>query len=78
MISGSVVVPFQNGPCGEGGRTRGFLLPLLEEAAVVVLVLLLLIFFLNSPLFSQHQSKQNKFLRASAQKRDGLMEERGE
>ena len=43
MISGSVVVPFQKGPCGEGGRMRGFLLPLLE-AAVVVLVLFLLIF----------------------------------
>ena len=42
MISGSVVVPFQKGPCGEGGRMRGFLLPLLE-AAVVVLVLFLLI-----------------------------------
>jgi len=41
-------VPFQKGPCGEDGRTRGFLLPLLE-AAVVVLVLFLLIFeFLNS------------------------------
>ena len=38
MISGSVVVPFQKGPCGEGGRTRGFLLP----SVVVVLVLLLI------------------------------------
>ena len=44
MISASVVVPFQKGPCGEGGRMRGFLLPLLEEASVVVLVLFLLIF----------------------------------
>jgi len=36
-------VPFQKGPCGEGGREmRGFLLPLLEEASVVVLVLLLI------------------------------------
>ena len=42
---------------------RGFLLPLLEEAAVVVLVLFLLIFEFLS-LFSQHESKQNKFLRA--------------
>ena len=42
---------------------RGFLLPLLEEAAVVVLVLFLLIF--GSPLRSQHESKQNKFLRAT-------------
>ena len=61
MISGSFVVPFQKGPCGEGGRTRGFLLPLLEEASVVVLVLLLIFLFLNSPLlFSQHKNKQNK------------------
>jgi len=59
MISGSVEVPFQKGPCGEGGRMRGFLLPLLEDASVVVLVLFLLI-FLFFPLFSQHQSKQNK------------------
>jgi len=53
-------VPFQKGPCGEGGRTRGFLLPLLEEAAVVVLVLFLLIlnFFEFSPRLSQHQNKQ--------------------
>ena len=36
---------FQKGPFGEGGRMRGFLLPLLEEASVVVLVLFLLIFF---------------------------------
>ena len=61
MISGSVVVPFQKGPCGEGGRMRGFLLPLLEEAAVVVLVLVLLLIFLNPPLLTQHKSKQNKF-----------------
>ena len=47
MISGSIVVPFQKGPCGEGGRMRGFLLPLLLLPGVVVLVLLL-IFFLNS------------------------------
>jgi len=26
MISGSVVVPFQKGPCGEGEEMRGFLL----------------------------------------------------
>ena len=38
------MVPFQKGPCGEGGRMRGFLLPLLE-AAVVVLVLLLILKF---------------------------------
>ena len=37
------MVPFQKGPYDEGGRMRGFLLPLLE-AAVVVLVLFLLIF----------------------------------
>ena len=43
MILGSVVVPFQKGPCGEGGRMRGFLLPLLEVASVVILVLVLLI-----------------------------------
>ena len=48
MISGSVVVPFQKGPCGEGGRMRGFLL-LLLEAVVVVLVLLLI--FLVPPFF---------------------------
>ena len=29
-------MPFQKGPCGEGGRMRGFLLPLLEDASVVV------------------------------------------
>ena len=44
-------MPFQKGPCGEGGRMRGFLLPLLEEASVVVLVLLL-IFFEFSPLLT--------------------------
>ena len=43
MISGSVVLPFQKGPCGEGGRMRGFLFPLLEEALVVVVLVLLLI-----------------------------------
>jgi len=33
MISGSVVVPFQKGPCGDGvEEIRSFLLPLLEEA----------------------------------------------
>ena len=41
MISGSVVVPFQKGPCGENGRWRGFLLCWLEAAAAVVLVLFL-------------------------------------
>ena len=45
MISGSIVVPFQKGPCGEGGRMRGFLLPLLLLPGVVVLVLLLIFFF---------------------------------
>ena len=30
MISGSVVVPFQKGPCGEGKAVLGFLLPLVE------------------------------------------------
>ena len=43
MISGSVVVPFQKGPCGENGRWRGFLLCWLEAAAAVVLFLFLLI-----------------------------------
>ena len=38
MISGSVVVPFQKGPCGDGGRMRGFLLDL-EEVLVDALVL---------------------------------------
>jgi len=52
MISGSVVVPFQKGPCGEGVEMRGFLLPLLE-AAVVVLVLFLLIFEFPSSLTTQ-------------------------
>ena len=41
-------MPFQKGPCGEGGRMRGFLL-LLLEAVVVVLVLLLI--FLVPPFF---------------------------
>ena len=51
-------MPFQKGPCGEGGRVRGFLLPLLEETSVVVLVLLLIFeFFL--PLLS-HNTKVNK------------------
>ena len=46
MISESVVVPFQKGPCGDGGREmRDILLPLLEEASVVVLVLLLIFEF---------------------------------
>ena len=54
MISGSVVVPFQKGPCGEGGRMRGFLLPLLEAAVVVLVLVLLLILFSFFPLFSQH------------------------
>ena len=39
------MVPFQKGPYDEGGRMRGFLLPLLEEASVVVLVLLLIFVF---------------------------------
>ena len=56
MISGSVVVPFQKGPCGEGGRMRGFLLPLLLLPVVVVLVLLL-IFFVEFP--SSHNTKIN-------------------
>ncbi len=53
------MVPFQKGPYGEGGRKRGFLLPLGElgeEAAVVGLVLLLVApffvlfdFFWNGP-----------------------------
>ena len=50
-------MPFQKGPCGEGGRMRGFLLPLLLLPVVVVLVLLL-IFFLNSP--PSHNTKVNK------------------
>ena len=61
MISGSFVVPFQKGPCGEGGRIRGFLLPLLVVVLVVGLVLFLLILvFLNSPLFSQYTNKINR------------------
>ena len=50
MISGSVVVPFQKGPCGDGvEEIRSFLLPLLEEAAaVVVLVLLFFLIFVCS------------------------------
>ena len=60
-------MPFQKGPCGEGGRMRGFLLPLLEEASVVVLVLLLIFGF---PLFSQHQSKQNEIFGARSKKRE--------
>ena len=60
MISRSVVVPFQKGPCGDGGREmRGFLLPLLEEASVVVLVLLLIFeFFSNIPY--SHNTKVNR------------------
>jgi len=58
MISGSVVVPFQKGPCGEGGRMRGFLLPLLEEASVVVLVLLLILFEFPS----SHNTKVNRII----------------
>ena len=61
MISGSLVVPFQNGPyfCWPTRDERlGFLLPLLE-AAVVVLVLFLLIFFIfESP--SSHNTKVNR------------------
>ena len=46
------MVPFQKGPCGEGGRMRDFLLPLLEVASVVVLVLLLILkILLALPLF---------------------------
>ena len=44
-------MPFQKGPCGdgEGGRMRGFLLPLLEEVVVVVvLVLFFLLIFVCS------------------------------
>ena len=52
-------MPFQKGPCGEGGRMRGFLLPLLEEAAVVVLVLLLIFFFFFGPP-SSHNTKVNR------------------
>ena len=53
------MVPFQKGPYDEGGRMRGFLLPLLEEASVVVLVLLLIfVFYFLSP-FS-HNTKVNR------------------
>ena len=58
-------MPFQKGPCGEGGRMRGFLLPLMV-LLVVVLVLLLIFFgfwFAPSSHNIEHQSKQ-KFLRA--------------
>ena len=60
MISGSVVVPFQKGPCGEGGRMRGFLLPLLLEEASVVVLVLLLIFFFEFP--SAHNTKVNRII----------------
>ena len=50
-------MPFQKGPCGEGGRMRGFLLPLLLLPVVVVLVLLL-IFFFEFP--SSHNTKVNR------------------
>ena len=59
------MVPFQKGPCGEGGRMRGFLLPLLE-AAVVVLVLLLIFLNFRFPLLffllciSSYNTKVNK------------------
>ena len=56
MVFALLVVPIQKGPYGEGGRKRGFLLPLVEEAAVVGLVLLLVApffvlfdFFWNGP-----------------------------
>ena len=52
------MVPFQKGPYGEGGRMRGFLLPLLEEASVVVLVLLLIGF---SPSFNSKSAYTFRF-----------------
>ena len=52
------MVPFQKGPCGEGGRMRGFLLPLLEEAAVVVLVLLVIFYFFYLPAAGTHRHTQ--------------------
>ena len=58
MISGSLVVPFQKGPCGEGVEMRGFLLPLLEAAVVVLVLVLLLIFFESIP--SSHNTKINR------------------
>ena len=53
------MVPFQKGPCGEGGRMRGFLLPLLVVVVVVVgLVLFLLILVLVFP--SSRNTKVNR------------------
>ena len=77
-------MPFQKGPCGEGGRMRGFLLPLLEEAAVVVLVLFLLIFEFLNFWVSSHNTKVNKIIFWEAHKKrrektfalDGPVEER--
>ena len=43
MISGSIVVPFQKGPCGEGKAVLGFLLPLVE-VVVDALVLFIILF----------------------------------
>ena len=66
MVSALLVVPFQKGPYGEGGREmRGFLLFLLEAAVVVCLVLLLIfvpLSFISFSNFTQHKSKQNKIL----------------
>ena len=53
------MVPFQKGPCGEGGRMRGFLLPLLEEVAVVVPRSFFTHFFFEFSPFS-HSTKVNR------------------
>jgi len=62
MISGSVVVPFQKGPCGEGGRVRGFLLPLLVEVSVLVVLLLISfsLYFLDLDKQNLEEEKEEK------------------
>ena len=56
-------MPFQKGPCGEGGRMRGFLLPLLVVVVVGLVLFLLILVLVLSPLLSQHQSKQNNLIK---------------
>jgi len=54
-------VPFQKGPCGEGGRMRGFLLSLLVVVVVgLVLFLLILVLVLVFP--SSHNTKVNRII----------------
>ena len=67
-------MPFQKGPCGEGGRMRGFLLPLLVVVVVDGLVLFLLIYkkkkggvcFFDPVFFKfleQHQNKRDVYVK---------------